>query len=92
MSADGRSNATSTVPARTCVGRVGRVDSAQLKRHVGVALRPDPSPLRGRPAGDVPEGEETAGSPHQVTDTLNPLSRPNAQSMKPATAAKKLDV
>lgn len=33
-----------------------------------------------------------SGARHQATDTLIPMSRPNAQSMKPATAAKKLDV
>ena len=30
--------------------------------------------------------------PQQATDRLTPVNRPNAQSMNPATAAKKLDV
>ncbi|SKU19247.1 Uncharacterised protein [Mycobacteroides abscessus subsp. abscessus] len=39
------------------IGRFGGGDGAQLQGDIGMTLRPDPCPLRGRPTGDVPEGK-----------------------------------
>ncbi len=73
------------------VGRVCRGDGMQLQRNLGVALRPGPSPLRGRHTGDVPDGEAERG--HRIRLPIGSRhEQADAQSMKPATAAKKLDV
>ena len=55
------------------VGGVGRGDGAQLQRNLGVALRPGPGPLRGRPAGDVADGERELG--HRIRLPLGLIDR-----------------
>src|SRR5690606_21194602 len=90
-------------PATQHAHHVGGRDGEQRERHVGQPLGPDAGPLRGRHPRRVREPEplmihpdslQRSKDPPRMT-TLDLMTSPKpktTQTMKPATAAKKLGI